>query len=324
MKTRVAVLAGGESDEIEVSLKSADTIIKNLPIDEFEIFSVIAEGNLWFVTYQGEKIKINKEDFSFIFENNKISFDIVYITIHGIPGENGAFQGYFDLIGQKYTGPNQWGSAITFNKWACNQLLSAFSFNVAESELHLSSEKALQSNLISTIDYPFFVKPNDSGSSFGVSKVNTIEEFGPAVKHAFKHGKEVIIERGLVGTEVTSGVYKTKEGEVKALPITEIVTENDFFDYEAKYQGKSQEITPARLDDSIQKLIQETSVEIYKKLNLNGVIRVDYIIENEYPFVIEINTTPGMSAASIIPQQAKAANIPLSEVLTASIYNSLK
>jgi len=324
MKTRVAVLAGGESDEIEVSLKSANTIIANLPQDEFEIFPVIADGKNWSVQHQNETLTINKEDFSFSFNNSKISFDIVYITIHGIPGENGAFQGYFDLIGQAYTGPNQWGSTITFNKWACNQLLSSFDFNVAESELHLGHDTALNSSLTDTIDYPIFVKPNDSGSSFGVSKVNAINEFKPAVEYAFKHGKEVIIERGLSGTEVTSGVYKTKEGEIKALPITEIVTENDFFDYEAKYQGKSKELTPARLENSIQEKIQNTSIEIYKKLNLNGVVRVDYIIEKGEPFVIEINTTPGMSEASIIPQQAKAANMALSEILTASIYNGLK
>ncbi len=323
MKTRVAVLAGGESDEIKVSLKSANTIIANLPQDEFEIFSVIAEGKNWSVQHQNETLSIDKEDFSFTFKNTKITFDIVYITIHGIPGENGAFQGYFDLIGQAYTGPNQWGSTITFNKWACNQLLSAFNFKVAESELHLNIEEAHKSTLINSIDYPIFVKPNDSGSSFGVSKVKSFQDFKPAVAHAFKHGKEVIIERGLIGTEVTSGVYKTKKGVIKALPVTEIVTENDFFDYEAKYQGKSEEITPARLENSILEIIQKTSVEIYKKLNLNGVIRVDYIIENGEPFIIEINTTPGMSSASIIPQQAKAANMALSEILTASIINGL-
>lgn len=322
MKTRVAVLAGGESDEVGVSLKSAETIINNLPHNEFDVFPVTAIGTDWTVLYKNKKIKIDKADFSFTFEDIKITFDIVYITIHGVPGENGSFQGYFDLIKQAYTGPNQWGSSITFNKWACNQLLSAFDFNIATSELYLNPEDAFHSKLVGT--YPLFVKPNDGGSSFGVSKVKSIDDFKPAIAHAFQFGKEVIIERGLTGTEVTSGVYKTRQGLVEALPITEIVTDNDFFDYEAKYEGKSQEITPANLDSTIQTIVQNISIEIYKKLNLSGIVRIDYIIENNLPFIIEINTTPGMSSASIIPQQAKAANIKLSEILTASIYNTLK
>lgn len=323
MKTKVAVLAGGDSSEIEVSLKSAQTIIQNLNSEFFEVFLIIAKGLNWEVEYQNKKFDINKNDFSFTNNEVKINFDIVYITIHGAPGENGVFQGYFDLINQPYTGPKQWESTITFNKWACNQILSTFGFNVARSEIHRSPKSALNSDLIETISLPIFVKPNDSGSSFGVSKINKKEEFITAVKHAFNYGKEVIIERGLIGTEVTSGVYKDLEGNIKALPITEIATENDFFDYEAKYEGKSQEITPARLDHDVTKLIQETSKSIYEKMNLNGVVRIDYIIEKSIPFVIEINTTPGMSNASIIPQQAKAADILLSEILEASIKNVL-
>lgn len=324
MKKNIAIVAGGNSSEVVVSLKSANGLYSFMDKNRYNLYIVTLVGKEWNVIVDEKtKVTIDKNDFSFTLNAKKTTFDFAYITIHGTPGENGILQGYFDLIGLPYSCCGVLAAAITFNKYTCNQYLKGFGINVAKSILLRKNETISNQDVINTIGFPCFIKSNVGGSSFGVTKVKEEKEIQPAIKKAFDEGEEVIIESFLKGTEVTCGMYKTKE-KTTVFPITEVVSENDFFDFDAKYNGQVKEITPARISKEITEKIQQTTANIYQILGCKGIIRADYIIsENETINLLEVNTTPGMTPTSFIPQQVKAANIDIQEVMTDIIENEI-
>lgn len=317
MKKNIAVIAGGDSSEIVVSLKSAAGIYSFLDKERYTPYIVIITSAAWYVKISDDlKIPIDKNDFSFQSEGEKIRFDFAYISIHGTPGENGILQGYFDLIGLPYSGCDVFVSAITFNKFMCNQLLKTFGVKVAESVLLRKGQNISDSEVAEKIGFPCFVKPNIGGSSFGVTKVKTIEQVQTAIQQAFLEADEVLIEAFLEGREITCGMYKTRDKEL-VLPITEVLSENEFFDYDAKYKGKSQEITPARISEELTKRVQALTKAIYEILACKGITRTDYIItKGETINLLEINTTPGMTATSFIPQQVAAAGLNMTDLMS--------
>lgn len=318
---KIAVIGGGDSAEIIISKKSRATIVANLDSTKYEVYSVLIVGNEWVVEQGDKKYIIDKNDFSTIIDGKIVKFDYAYITIHGTPGEDGKLQGYFDLLGIPYNTPNQLVSALTFNKWTCNTLLKQVGFHCANSVLIRKYDSVDVSHILDTVKLPCFVKPNDGGSSFGTSKVKTPDTLLLAIEQAFEHGKEVIIESMLSGTEVTCGIVKIND-ELKVLGITEIVTENEFFDFQAKYEGKSKEITPARITKQEEEAIHQTVKSIYSQLGIKGVVRIDFMVQEGVPYVIEINTTPGMSDQSIIPQQVKHSGMTLTELFDGILLNS--
>jgi len=259
---------------------------------------------------------LNKNNFTYELNGEVSSFDIAFITIHGTPGEDGKLQAYFDMIELSYVNSGVFSSSLTFNKWACNQFLSQFGFNAAKSMLLRVNDEINIQSIGKELGYPCFVKPNDGGSSFGISKVSKEEQLSDAILIAFSEGKEVVIESTLIGREVTCGMYNNGS-EIIVLPITEILTENEFFDYEAKYNGESNEVTPADIPPELTLEIQSISKEIYQILGLKAIARIDYIIDvNNVINVIEINTNPGMTEESLVPQQVKSAGLSLKNVLS--------
>ena len=320
MKKNIAILRGGDSSEIAISLKSADVVIQHVDTDKYTPYLVHIEGEDWYAIHQQQTYPIDKNDFSFSTENHKVSFDGVFMAIHGTPGEDGVLQGYFDLLSIPYNCCGSFEASLTFNKAMCNALLKQFNIPSAKAIILNKGTKYDLEVIQNEIGLPCFVKPNRAGSSFGISKVSKADQWEDALKDAFEHDKQVIIEAFIDGTEVTCGLIE-KEGELIALPLTEIDSENDFFDYEAKYEGKAQEITPARVSDEAKEQVQSISKNIYRILNLKGMVRMDYIIENKQAFLIEINTIPGLSEDSIIPQQAACFGMSLRELFSLSIEN---
>lgn len=318
MKRNVAIVAGGDSSEYEVSLRSAKGLCSFLDNQRYNIYVVTIHGTDWNVQLSDTEIfPINKNDFSFTNSANEVvHFDFAYITIHGTPGENGLLQGYLDMMRIPYNCCDVLSAAMTFNKYTCNQYLKHFGVNVAESILLRRGQTISDKEVISRLCLPCFIKSNVGGSSFGVTKVKTAEQIQPAIELAFKEGDEVVMESFLDGTEITCGVYKTRNNAV-AFPITEVVSENEFFDYDAKYKGQVSEITPARIPDALRDRVQQETLKIYDILGCHGIIRIDYIItEGEKINLLEINTTPGMTATSFIPQQVRAAGLNITDVLT--------
>ena len=309
---KVAVIEGGYSKEKAISIKSAKTVFDNLDRTKFFPTRVLIDEKEWTAyDYEG-RYPIDKNDFSFIKKGQKETFEHAFIVIHGTPGEDGKLQGYLDMLGIPYNTSSAAITALTFQKFHCNQFLKNFGINVPEAALIKSEEIIHEEKTLKKVGLPCFVKPTDGGSSFGVTKVKKESEFLPAIKEAFNHGSEVIVEENIVGREVTCGVYRDSE-EIKVLPITEIIPENEYFDYDSKYNGKSKEITPADLDEEMTNKIKALTKEIYGILGMRGIVRMDYIInKDEKPFLIEINSVPGMSKESIIPQMAKVGNIKLS------------
>jgi len=324
MKKNIAIVAGGDSSEVVVSLKSAAGIQSFMDKERYNIFIVTIVGKLWQVELsETEKIVIDKNDFSFTRNGVKTGFDFAYITIHGTPGENGILQGYFDLIGLPYSCCGVLAAALTFNKFTCNTYLKSFGVKVAESLVIRAGQSVSDEEVAQKIGFPCFIKPNVGGSSFGVTKVKSIEQVQPSIAKAFAEGAEVMIESFLAGTEITCGVYKTRN-KAQVLPITEVVSENEFFDYDAKYKGQVQEITPARLSASLTERVQKLTSAIYDILGCKGIVRIDYIISvGEVINLLELNTTPGMTATSFIPQQVAAAGLDIKEVMTEIIENEL-
>jgi D-alanine-D-alanine ligase len=322
MKKNIAIVAGGDSSEVVVSLKSAAGLYSFMDKERFNLFIVTIVGKIWQVEWSdSEKITIDKNDFSFTRNGEKTNFDFAYITIHGTPGENGILQGYFELIGLPYSCCGVLAAAITFNKFTCNQYLKGFGVKVSESLVLRAGQTVTNEEVAQKIGFPCFVKPNVGGSSFGVTKVKTIEQVQSAIKKAFAEGNEVMIEAFLAGTEITCGVYKTKT-KSQVLPVTEVVSENEFFDYDAKYKGQVQEITPARISDMLTERVQKLTSAIYDILGCKGIVRIDYIItEGEVINLLEVNTTPGMTTTSFIPQQIAAAGLDIKEVMTEIIEN---
>ena len=321
-KRTIAIIAGGDSSELPVSLRSAQGIYSFIDKERYNLYIVEMQGKRWEVVLpSGEKAPIDRNDFSFIENGEKKNFDFAYITIHGTPGENGILQGYFDLIDIPYSSCNVLVSAMTFNKFTCNQYLKGFGIRVSESMILRKGFEILDEEVINKVGLPCFIKPNAGGSSFGVTKVKTKEEIQPAIEKAFGESDEVMIEAFMQGTEITCGCYKTKDKEV-VFPITEVVTSNEFFDYDAKYNGQVDEITPARIPEETAERVRLLTSAIYDILGCEGIIRIDYIItEGEKVNLLEINTTPGMTATSFIPQQVRAAGLDIKDVMTDIIEN---
>lgn len=322
MKRTIAIVAGGDSSELPVSLRSAQGLYSFIDKEKYNLYVVEMQGLRWEVQLPtGEKTPINRNNFSFILDDQEIKFDFAYITIHGTPGEDGKLQGYLDLLQIPYSCCDVLASALTFNKFCCNQYLKGFGMRVAESAMLRQGQSMTDEEIIEKVGLPCFIKPNLGGSSFGVTKVKTKEQIQPAIKKAFDEAKEVIIEAYMKGTEITCGCYKTKNKET-VFPITEVVTSNEFFDYDAKYNGQVDEITPARLSDELTKRVQTLTSAIYDIIGCSGIIRIDYIItEGDKINLLEINTTPGMTATSFIPQQIKAAGLDIKDVMTDIIEN---
>ena len=325
MKPIVAIVAGGDSSEWQVSLRSAAGLNEFIDSERYQKYLVTIVGTTWQVELpSGEKCPIDKNDFSFVKNGEKVKFDFAYITIHGTPGENGILQGYFDLIGLPYSCCGVLAASLTFDKYTCNQYLKSFGVNVADSVWLHRGDVVNVAQIVEQVGLPCFVKPCDGGSSFGVTKVKTTDELPLAVEKAFAEGNEVMVEALMTGTEVTCGMYRTREKEV-VFPITEVVTSNEFFDYDAKYNGQVEEITPARLPDEWTKNIQNQTRKIYSALNAKGIIRVDYIVESSGKInLLEVNTTPGMTVTSFIPQQVRAAGLDISDVMSDIIENELR
>ena len=321
-KRTIAIIAGGDSSELPVSLRSAQGIYSFIDKERYNLYIVEMQGKRWEVVLpNGEKTPIDRNDFSFTENGEKKNFDFAYINIHGTPGENGILQGYFDLIGMPYSSCNVLVSAITFNKFTCNQYLKGFGIRVSESMILRKGFEILDEEVINKVGLPCFIKPNAGGSSFGVTKVKTKEDIQPAIEKAFGESDEVMIEAYMQGTEITCGCYKTKDKEV-VFPITEVVTSNEFFDYDAKYNGQVDEITPARIPEETAERVRLLTSAIYDILGCDGIIRIDYIItEGEKVNLLEINTTPGMTATSFIPQQVRAAGLDIKDVMTDIIEN---
>ncbi|GHT24590.1 D-alanine--D-alanine ligase [Bacteroidia bacterium] len=316
----IAIVAGGYSSESVVSLKSAEGIYSFIDKGKYNLYIVLITKDKWVVQPNGEVI--DKNDFSFTHNGEKVKFDFAYITIHGTPGENGLLQGYLDMLGVPYSCCGVAAAALTFNKFYCVNYLRNFGVKTAQSVLVRKNAQRAPSSIIDELGLPVFVKPNDGGSSFGTTKVHTAEELQPAIDEAFKEGQEVMVERFMPGTEVTCGCYKTKNRTV-VFPITEVVTKNEFFDYNAKYNLESDEITPARISQALTDEIQALTSKIYDLVGAQGIIRVDYIIsEAGIVRMLEVNTTPGMTATSFIPQQVRAAGLDIKDVMTEIIENN--
>lgn len=325
MKKTVAIIAGGDSSEHDVSLRSAEGINSWIDREKFNVYIIEITGLTWEAHLEnGKRAAVNRHDFSFEADGQTIRPDFAYITIHGTPGENGILQGYFDLLHIPYSTGDILFEAMTFNKFILNQYLKGFGVRIAESMLIRKGQTVSNEDVISRVGLPCFIKPNEGGSSFGVTKCKTADDIQPAIEKAMHESPEVVIESEIVGTEISNGVYKTKNGGGQVLPITEVVSQDEFFDYDAKYNGKVEEITPARLSESTTKRVQALTSAIYDILDASGIIRIDYIISHEKENgeiidkinLLEINTTPGMTATSFIPQQVRAAGLEMKDVLT--------
>lgn len=319
---KIAIVAGGDSSEYVVSLRSAQGIWSFVDHSKYETSIIVIKGTEWkMVQYDGQQYDfdqtwpVDREDFSVVKDGVKLTFDFAYIIIHGTPGENGILQGYFDMIRMPYSCCGVLAAALTCSKFTCNRYLSTFGIPVAKSILLHVGEEVETEQCIKELGLPVFVKPNAGGSSFATTKVKTPEDLQPAIAAAKREATgEVIIESFMQGTEVTCGCYTSRDG-LRALPITEVVSKKEFFDVDAKYNGAVEEITPARISDEMTQKIQALTRRIYGYVGAKGIIRVDYIIIGDTPHLLEVNTTPGMTATSFIPQEVRAAGLDISDVM---------
>ncbi len=324
LKRNIAIVCGGDSSEHDVSLRSAQGLYSFFDKERYNVYIVDIKGQDWHVElHDGTTARIDRNDFSFVEDGKACLFDYAYITIHGTPGENGLLQGYFDLIGLPYSTSGVLVEAMTFDKFVLNQYLRGYGISVAESLLIRKGYEELASDeeVERQIGMPCFVKPAADGSSFGVTKVKNVDQLAPAIRKAMMESPEVMVESFLEGTEITQGCYKTREKSV-LLPITEVVTSNEFFDYDAKYNGQVEEITPARISAELAERVGKITSHIYDILHCNGIIRIDYIVSPQGKIsMLEVNTTPGMTATSFIPQQVRAAGLSMADVLTDIVEN---
>ncbi len=327
MKPKIAFVTGGFSGEAEISYKSAITFEKNIDKEKFDLYRIDITRDGWFYeASNGGKINVDKNDFSISESDKKIKFDAVLIGIHGTPGEDGKLQGYFDLLHIPYSSCDCATSAITFNKRYTIAIAATSGIKVSNSILLFKNSLQNPEELVKGLRFPVFVKPNNGGSSIGMSRVNLpSEELGKAIEKAFKEDEQVLVEEFIEGRELTIGVFKSK-GEIIALPITEIVSKNEFFDYEAKYLGASNEITPAQVGAEIAEKIKSAAIKAYLIFNCKGIVRIDFIYNEreQQPYMLEINTVPGQSEASIVPQQLKIMGLSLQEFYTALIEECLE
>jgi D-alanine-D-alanine ligase len=324
MKKKIALVTGGYSGEATISYKSAKTIYNNLDKALFDVYLVDVNPEGWFYENEGQKINVNREDFTLDLKGEKIQFDAVFIGMHGTPGEDGKLQGYFDMLGLPYTSCNAASSALTFNKRYTVAVAAMAGIHVAKS-VHLFKHTPYNlEDIGTTLKMPVFVKPNNGGSSIGMSKVTAVEQLEAAIQKAFAEDDQVLIEQMITGREFTVGVFKG-DGAIQVLPITEVVAHKEFFDFEAKYEGKSSETTPAQITEQWKRKIEEAAKKVYQVFNCNGVVRIDFIYneEDDAPFMLEINTIPGQSEASIIPQQVKAKGWELKDFYAKLVYQAM-
>ena len=323
-KKNIAVVMGGYSDEYKVSLKSGQLIFDSLDRELYDVYKVVILKDEWYLLDENDRKKfINKADFSVnIGDGDILNFDVCFNTIHGSPGENGIMQAYWDAVGQKYTGCDFYQSALTFNKKDTLAVLSIYGIPSAKSIYLRKGEEISDDEIVEKLELPVFVKPNQSGSSLGISKVKDKSELQTAIEFAYKEDDEILIESALNGMEVSVGVLDY-QGEVIVLGITEIVPDKEFFDYEAKYEGASQEITPARIDEETRKKVEEISIKAYKSLGMSGFSRSEFIIVDGIPHLLEMNTNPGFSPASILPQQAKIYGISIKDLCGNEVEKAL-
>ena len=327
LKRTIAIVCGGDSSEYEVSLRSAQGIYSFFDKERYDVYIVTVKGQDWRVSLNdGTSVPIDRNDFSFTENGKLVEFDYAYITIHGTPGENGIMQGYFELIHLPYSTSGVLVEAMTFDKFVLNQYLRSYGIRVADSLLIRKGYEELVSDddIEEKIGMPCFVKPSSSGSSFGVTKVKNKDQLAPAIRKAMMESDDVMVEALMEGTEIAVGCYKTSEKSV-VFPATEVVSRNEFFDYDAKYNGQVQEITPARIPEDTAERVKVLTSSIYDILHCNGIIRCDFIIDKDQRIsMLEVNTTPGMTATSFIPQQVKAAGLNMTDVLTEIVENQFK
>lgn len=331
----IAVIYGSDSSEWEVSVRSGEFTASQMDGNRYNVYEVFARFGNWFlkayrrngeertVLSDGE-VTVDKTDFSVMLGGEKIKFDYAYIMQHGTPGENGLMQGYLEMLGVPHSGCNAFVSAITFDKFSCKSYLKDVDFVKCADDIFLrkgDSIEGVAEKAVERLGLPMFVKPTDGGSSFGVTKVKSVEDFDKAVEYAFSEGNMLIAEAAITGRELTCAVYYDGKENV-ALPVIEIITENEFFDYEAKYNGRSKEVCPAHIPDSLRDEIQETSKKIYAQLGCGGLVRVDYISAEDGLYFLEINAIPGMTSASLVPQMVRAAGMNMTDFLTTVIENS--
>ena len=329
----IAVIYGSDSSEWEVSVRSGQFTASQIDGNKYDVYEVFARFGQWSVAAyrkkgqervafaEGEQPVVDKSDFSAVIDGAKVKFDFAYIMQHGTPGENGLMQGYLEMIGVPHSGCNAFVSAITFDKFSCKSYLQDVDFVKCADDIFLrkgESMEGLAQKAVEKLGLPMFVKPTDGGSSFGVTKVKCVEDFDKAVEYAFSEGNMLIAEAAVVGRELTCAVYFDGKENV-ALPVIEIITENEFFDYEAKYNGHSREVCPAQIPDSLRDQIQEVSKKIYAHLGCAGLVRVDYIASEEGLYFLEVNTIPGMTSASLVPQMVRAAGLSMTDFLSTVI-----
>ncbi|MBN9285809.1 MULTISPECIES: D-alanine--D-alanine ligase [unclassified Flavobacterium] len=320
----VAIIMGGYSSEYQISLTSGNVVYKFLDQSKYNAYRIHIFKDKWVMVDENDaEFPVNRHDFSVEYKGVKLQFDVVFNAIHGTPGEDGLMQAYFELLGIPQTSCDYYQAALTFNKRDLLSVLKPYGIKTATSFYLNEGDSIDEQTIIKTVGLPCFVKPNKAGSSFGISKVKSVEELLPAIANAYKEDNEIIIESFLDGTEVSVGVINYK-GVTTVLPITEIVSENDFFDYEAKYLGKSQEITPARISPEMTEKVSAVAKRAYDVLKMKGFSRSEFIIVNDEPYMLEMNTIPGLTTESILPQQAKAAGISLTELFDNAIVLALQ
>jgi len=323
MKKNIAIIMGGFSSEAAISIKSGSVVYKHLNSEKYQPYKIHILKDKWVhVDDDHNEFPINKNDFSINMNANHITFDCVFNAIHGNPGENGAILAYFEMLGIPHTSAPFYQMALTFNKRDTLSVLKTYGIAIAKSVYLNKGEEINTTSILDKVGLPCFVKPNNAGSSYGISKVYAASELIPAIQKAYLEDSEILIESFLSGTEVSVGVIQY-QGELKVLPITEIVSENDFFDYEAKYEGKSQEITPARITDEEALRVREVAKRIYAILNMSGFSRAEYILVDGIPHFLEINTVPGLTEESILPQMAAAANMSLFQLFDNAVQMAL-
>ncbi len=324
MRKNIAIVSGGDSGEYEISIQSGEVVEKYLDKNLYDTYPVIIRGNDWrHVCRHSNDYELDKNDFSLPMIAEKITFDCVFIAIHGTPGEDGKLQGYFDMLGIPYTSCNHATSALTFNKHFCKNVVKNLNVKTAASVCLQKSQQNPEA-LVKNLTYPLFVKPNNGGSSVGMSKINNPEELSDALAKAFKEDDEILVEEFIKGREITCGVIQYK-GKVITFPVTEVISKKDWFDYEAKYDPElAEEIVPAQIPQELFSECQNTSAQLYKQLNCKGVVRFDYIFNDDGLFFLEVNTVPGLTEASIVPKMAKAHGISLSELFNMMVEEALE
>ncbi|MFV0522143.1 MAG: D-alanine--D-alanine ligase [Mangrovibacterium sp.] len=324
MKKNIAVVYGGDSSEYVVSVKSKANVCNSIDKDLFNVWAVeLKQGEARVMNSEEPVAKVNKADFSFLLDGKKVNFDFAYITIHGTPGENGVLQGYFDLIGLPYSCCDVQSAALTFNKFFCSNFLRSFGVPMAKQMRFFKGDVIDADEVVKNLGLPAFVKPNSGGSSFGITKVSSKDKIVSAIETALKESPDVLIEEFIAGTEFTCGLVKMKSKEY-IFPVTEIISQNEFFDYDAKYNGQVEEITPARISSELTAQIQQQASEIYDLCECKGIVRIDFILKDDVFYFLEVNTTPGMTATSFVPQQIAAMGRNLTDIITEIIHNELE